>query len=72
MISAVNILVGSFLAKFVQNKQGVSAIEYAIISAGITTMVLTIFKGQQGFLVYDMFNSVFSSLKDKLAVIASW
>ncbi|MWP63294.1 Flp family type IVb pilin [Gilliamella sp. Pas-s25] len=62
----MNILGGTFIVKFIQNKQGISAIEYAIMSAGIATMVLTIFKGQQGSLIYDMFDSIFASLRTKL------
>jgi pilus assembly protein Flp/PilA len=71
-VPAVNILIGTFLAKFIHNKQGISAIEYAIMSAGITAIVLMIFKGQQGSPIYDMFKGVFTSLQEKLAVIAHW
>jgi pilus assembly protein Flp/PilA len=69
---AINIQIKAFLAQFIKNKQAISAIEYAIISAGIAATVLIIFQGRQGAIMYDMFDNVFKSLKSRLEVIGSW
>jgi pilus assembly protein Flp/PilA len=69
---AINIQIKAFLAQFIKNKQAISAIEYAIISAGIAATVLIIFQGRQGSIMYDMFDNVFKSLKSRLEVIGSW
>ncbi|OCG25241.1 hypothetical protein A9G28_10540 [Gilliamella sp. Fer1-1] len=69
---AINIQIKAFLAQFIKNKQAISAIEYAIISAGIAATVLIIFQGRSGSIMYDMFDNVFTSIKNRLGVIASW
>ncbi|NUF48511.1 Flp family type IVb pilin [Gilliamella sp. ESL0250] len=64
-LSAVHAQVRNALGKFVKSEQGVTAIEYAIVAAGVAAVVLAIFKGDSGP-VHDMLQSVFSSLKNKL------
>lgn len=62
--------VRSFLGKFVKNQQGVTAIEYAIVTAGVAAVVLVIFKADGGP-VSDMLKGVFDALKTKLTGLIS-
>jgi len=62
--------VRSFLGKFVKNQQGVTAIEYAIVAAGVAAVVLVIFKADGGP-VSDMLKGVFDALKTKLTGLIS-
>ncbi|MCO6554706.1 MAG: hypothetical protein J6572_06810 [Gilliamella sp.] len=66
----MNILVNTFLAKFIQNKQGITVVEYAVIIAGISVIVFTIFRGQSGPM-HDMFYTVFSSIHSRLVIIVN-
>jgi len=52
--------------KFIKNKQGSNAVEYAIISASIATMILVIFKSESGHSIYDLLSSVFETIKSKI------
>ncbi|OCG51012.1 Flp family type IVb pilin [Gilliamella sp. Imp1-1] len=65
----MNILANTFLAKFIQNKQGITVVEYAVISAGISVIIFTIFRGQSGSLMYDVLSSMFSLIKNKLIIL---
>ncbi|OCG18270.1 Flp family type IVb pilin [Gilliamella sp. WF3-4] len=67
-----NTQIRDFFTQFIKNKEAVSAIEYAIISAGIAATVLIIFQGRSGSIMYDLFDGVFSSIKNRLEVISSW
>ena len=68
-LSAVRAQVRSFAGKFIKNERGVTAIEYAIVAAGVSAVLLVIFGNTQGSPVYDMLNGVFTSLKTKLTGI---
>ncbi|ORF51039.1 hypothetical protein B5798_13795 [Gilliamella apicola] len=65
-LSAVQAQLKYLASKFIKNELGVTAIEYAIVAAGVSAVVLVIFKGAQGSPVYDMFVNVFRTLKYKL------
>ena len=65
-LSAARAQVRNFANKFIKNERGVTAIEYAIVAAGVSAVVLVIFKGESGSPVYDMLSNVFSSLQTKL------
>ena len=66
-LSVARAQVRNFASKFIKNERGVTAIEYAVVAAGVSAILLLIFKNAQGGPVYDMLNGVFSSLKTKLA-----
>ena len=68
-LSAVRAQARNFANKFIKNERGVTAIEYAIVAAGVSAVVLIIFKGEEGSPVYDMLSDVFSSLSTKLTNI---
>ena len=68
-LSAVRAQVRSLANKFIKNERGVTAIEYAIVAAGVSAVLLVIFGNTQGSPVYDMLNGVFTSLKTKLTGI---
>ena len=65
-LSAVQAQLKYLASKFIKNELGVTAIEYAIVAAGVSAVVLVIFKGESGSPVYDMLSNVFSSLQTKL------
>ena len=68
-LSAVRAQLRSFANKFIKNERGVTAIEYAIVTAGVSAVILVIFSNSSGAPVYEMFNGVFTSLKTKLTGI---
>ncbi|WP_425571946.1 Flp family type IVb pilin [Orbus sasakiae] len=55
-----------FSIKFIKNKQGSNAVEYAIISASIAAIILVIFKSESGNSIYDLLSSVFETIKSKI------
>lgn len=63
-LSAIRSQARNFLGKFVKNEQGVTAIEYAIVAAGVATVVFVVFKGDGP--VASMLSNVFSTLKTKV------
>ncbi|MCO6547004.1 MULTISPECIES: Flp family type IVb pilin [unclassified Gilliamella] len=63
-LSAIRAQARNFLGKFVKNEQGVTAIEYAIVAAGVATVVFVVFKGDGP--VATMLSDVFSTLKTKV------
>jgi pilus assembly protein Flp/PilA len=65
-LSALRAQTRSFVGKFVKNEKGVTAIEYAIVAAGVAGICLVIFKNQTGGPVYDMMKKVFDDLKTKV------
>ena len=69
-LSAVRAQVRSFADKFIKNERGVTAIEYAIVAAGVSAVLLVIFDKVNGP-VYKMLNSVFTTLQTKLSGIIS-
>ena len=72
-LSAVRAQLRSFANKFIKNERGVTAIEYAIVAAGVSAVLLVIFGNQSGAPVYDMLNGVFTSLRARLTgVITSY
>ena len=69
-LSAVRAQVRSFADKFIKNERGVTAIEQAIVAAGVSAVLLVIFDKGNGP-VYKMLNSVFTTLQTKLSGIIS-
>ena len=68
-LSSVHTQVRNFANKFIKNERGVTAIEYAIVAAGVSSVLLVIFGNSAGHPVYDLLNGVFTSLKTKLTGI---
>ena len=69
-LSAVRAQVRSFAGKFIKNERGVTAIEYAIVAAGVSAVLLVIFDKNNGP-VKSMLHGVFTSLQSKLSSILS-
>ena len=69
-LSAARAQVRNFASKFIKNERGVTAIEYAIVAAGISAVILVIFNKDSGP-VKGMFDDVFGALKSKLTGIIS-
>ena len=67
-LSAVRAQFKNFANKFIKNERGVTAIEYAIVAAGVSAVILVIFNGTSGP-VHDMLTDVFNSLQSKLTNI---
>ena len=67
-LSAVRAQVRNFAGKFIKNERGVTAIEYAIVAAGVSAVLLVIFNKDNGP-VKNMLNGVFTSLQSKLSGI---
>ncbi|WP_334320032.1 Flp family type IVb pilin [Gilliamella apicola] len=67
-LSAVRAQVRNFAGKFIKNERGVTAIEYAIVAAGVSAVLLVIFSKDNGP-VKNMLNGVFTSLQSKLSGI---
>jgi pilus assembly protein Flp/PilA len=65
-LSAIRAQVRNFAGKFIKSEQGVTAIEYAIVAAGVSAVVLVIFGSGEGAPVKTMLSEVFSKLQDKL------
>ena len=69
-VSAARAQVRNFASKFIKNERGVTAIEYAIVAAGVSAVILFIFNKDTGP-VSKMLDGVFNSLKTKLISIIS-
>ena len=69
-LSAVRAQARNFASKFIKNERGVTAIEYAIVAAGVSSVVLFIFAKDTGP-VSQMLKGVFTALKTKLTGIIS-
>ena len=67
-LSAVCAQTRNFASKFIKNERGVTAIEYAIVAAGVSAVVLTIFSLNNGP-VYNMLLTMFLQLSAKLSTI---
>lgn len=59
----------SRVANFVENQDGVTAIEYAIVAAGVAAVVLVVFKkdGSFGTALSEVFTSLASKLTTSIA-----
>lgn len=68
-LSTVRAKTRNFLGKFVKSERGVTAIEYAIVAAGVAVVVMVIFKSDGP--VASMLSNTFESLKTKMADIIS-
>lgn len=68
-LSAIRAQARTFLGKFIKNEQGVTAIEYAIVAAGVAAVVLVIFGA--GGPVENMLKNVFTKLQTKMATLIS-
>jgi pilus assembly protein Flp/PilA len=64
-LSALRAQARNFAGRFVKNEKGVTAIEYAVVAAGVAAVVLVIFKKDSGP-VYSMLYDVFTNLKNRL------
>ena len=64
-LSVVQVKLRHFASKFIKNERGVTAIEYAIVAAGVSAVVLVIFGGSGP--VKNMLNNVFTQLSTKLS-----
>lgn len=64
-LSAIRAQYRDFAKKFVKNEQGVTAIEYAIVAAGIATVMLFIFR--ESGPVSTMLNTVFTNLETRIS-----
>jgi len=69
-LSTARAQVRNFASKFIKNERGVTAIEYAIVAAGVSAVILFIFNKDNGP-VKQMLDGVFNSLKTKLISIIS-
>ncbi|OTQ26775.1 Flp family type IVb pilin [Gilliamella apicola] len=69
-LSTARAQVRNFASKFIKNERGVTAIEYAIVAAGVSAVVLFIFAKDTGP-VSKMLEGVFTALKTKLTGIIS-
>ena len=69
-LSAARAQVRNFANKFIKNERGVTAIEYAIVAAGVSAVILVIFNSEEGP-VKDMLDGVFTALQTKLTGIIS-
>ena len=69
-LSAARAQVRNFASKFIKNERGVTAIEYAVVAAGVSAVVLFIFNKDTGP-VRQMLEGVFNALKAKLTSIIS-
>ena len=67
-LSAVRAQVRNFAGKFIKNERGVTAIEYAIVAAGVSAVLLVIFNKDNGP-VKNMLHGVFTTLQSKLSTI---
>jgi len=67
-LSAIRAQIRNFTSKFIKNERGVTAIEYAIVAAGVSAVVLIIFR-QGGGAVNNMLEDIFLNLKWKLEEI---
>ena len=68
-LSAIRAQYRDFAKKFVKNEQGVTAIEYAIVAAGVATVMLVIFKSDGP--VATMLDDVFTNLKTRISTVIS-
>ncbi|OCG44277.1 hypothetical protein A9G35_08555 [Gilliamella sp. Choc5-1] len=68
-LSAIRAQARTFLGKFIKSEQGVTAIEYAIVAAGVAAVVLVVFGS--GGPVESMLNSVFDKLKTRMSTLIS-
>ncbi|MWP48310.1 MULTISPECIES: Flp family type IVb pilin [unclassified Gilliamella] len=66
-LSAIRAQARAFLGKFIKNEQGVTAIEYAVVAAGIAVVVLAVFKA--GGPVDQMLKNTFDQLKTKMQTV---
>lgn len=69
-LAAIRAQIRNFTSKFIKNEYGVTAIEYAIVAAGVSAVLLVIFDKANGP-VYKMLYSVFTSLQAKLSGLIS-
>ncbi|OCG70106.1 hypothetical protein A9G43_08700 [Gilliamella sp. Occ3-1] len=63
-LSTVRAKARNFLGKFVKSERGVTAIEYAIVAAGVAVVVMVIFKSDGP--VAQMLSGTFNQLKSKM------
>ena len=67
-LSAVRAQARNFASKFIKNERGVTSIEYAIVAAGVSAVILYIFDKDTG-VVSEMLEHVFRTLQYKLVAI---
>ncbi|MCT6867252.1 Flp family type IVb pilin [Gilliamella apicola] len=67
-LAAIRAQIRNLTSKFIKNESGVTAIEYAIVAAGVSAVILTIFRANGGP-VSIMLEDVFNNLKYKMESI---
>ena len=67
-LSSVRVQLRHIVSKFIKNERGVTAIEYAVVAAGISAILLFIYTTDDG-IIYNMFDHVFRGLKYGLVSI---
>ncbi|MGL4858519.1 MAG: Flp family type IVb pilin [Enterobacteriaceae bacterium] len=65
-ITAAYIYTCETLRAFKRNQKAVTAVEYAIVIAGVAAVVSVIFGTKAGSPVYDMLTGTFTSIKTKI------
>lgn len=69
MLTIVKNKTVSLVNKFTKNEQGVTAIEYAVVAAGVAVIVLALFAADGP--VDQMLTSVFDTLKATITTLLS-
>ncbi|OTP96029.1 hypothetical protein B6D16_13030 [Gilliamella apicola] len=64
-LAAIRAQIRNFTSKFIKNEYGVTAIEYAIVAVGVSSVILVIFRANGGP-VFLMLEDLFDNLKFKL------
>jgi len=67
-LAAIRAQIRNLTSKFIKNESGVTAIEYAIVAAGVSAVILFIFRANGGP-VFIMLEDVFNNLKYKMESI---
>lgn len=67
-LAAIRAQIRNLTSKFIKNESGVTAIEYAIVAAGVSAVILTIFRANGGP-VSIMLEDVFNNLRYKMESI---
>lgn len=67
ILMALRVKTKNLVSKFVKNEQGVTAIEYAIVAAGVAAVVMIIFANDG--IVAQTLTNVFSTLQNRLVAV---
>ena len=67
-LAAIRAQIRNFTSKFIKNESGVTAIEYAIVAAGVSSVILFIYRADGGP-VFNMLEDLFNNLRYKMESI---